>query len=63
MTYLRERMLEDMQLHGLAESTQENYMRAVRQLKNYCSKAPDNINEDELRQYFLHLCSACLRQE
>jgi hypothetical protein len=31
MTSLRERMLEDMQLHGLAPKTQESYLRAVRQ--------------------------------
>ena len=30
MTHLRQRMIEDMQLRGLAEGTQEAYVRAVR---------------------------------
>jgi hypothetical protein len=32
MTPLRQRMLEDMQLSGLAPNTQQAYIRAVRQL-------------------------------
>ena len=55
MTVLRERMLADMQLRGLAEKTQEAYLRAVRQLAEYYGKSPDQINEEELRQYFLYL--------
>jgi site-specific recombinase XerD len=48
-------MIEDMQLRGFAESTQENYVRAVRQLAEHYSKSPDQISEEELRQYFLYL--------
>ena len=55
MTVLRERMLEDLQLHGLAKSTQNLYVQAVRQLAKYCRKPPDQITEEELRQYFLYL--------
>jgi len=55
MTALRERMLEDLQLHGFAEKTQEAYLRAVRQLAAYCKKPPDQITEEELREYFLYL--------
>jgi len=55
MTILRERMLADMQLRGLAEKTQDAYLRAVRQLAAYYSKSPDQISEEELRQYFLYL--------
>ncbi len=55
MTILRERMSADMQLRGLAEKTQEAYLRAVRQLTAYCGKPPDQIDEEELRQYFLYL--------
>ena len=35
MTPLRQRMLADMQLRGLAPKTQESYLRAVRQLAAY----------------------------
>jgi len=55
MTELRERMLEDLKLHGLAKSTQNLYVRAVQQLAKYCRKPPDQITEEELRQYFLYL--------
>jgi len=55
MTELRERMLEDLKLHGLAKNTQNLYVRAVQQLAKYCRKPPDQITEEELRQYFLYL--------
>jgi integrase/recombinase XerD len=55
MTPLRQRMLEDLQLHGYSTATQEAYVRAVRALAAYFAKAPDQITEEELRQYFLYL--------
>jgi len=54
-TPLRQKMIEDMQLHGLADRTQESYLLAVRQLARHYHKSPDQINEEELRQYFLYL--------
>jgi site-specific recombinase XerD len=48
-------MLEDMQLRGFAIRTQEAYLLAVRQLAKHYRKSPDQINEEELRQYFLFL--------
>jgi site-specific recombinase XerD len=48
-------MLEDMQLRGFAERTQEAYLLAVRQLAKHYHKSPDQIDEEELRQYFLFL--------
>ena len=55
MTALRKRMLEDMQLRGLAPKTQEAYLRAVRQLAAYYDQPPDQLSEEQLRQYFLYL--------
>jgi integrase/recombinase XerD len=55
MTALRQKMNDDMQLHGFAERTQDSYLRAVRQLAAYFNKPPDQISEEELRQYFLYL--------
>jgi len=55
MNELRQRMIEDMQLRGLAEKTQEAYLRAVRQISTHYNKSPDQISEDELRGYFLYL--------
>lgn len=55
MSVLRQKMLEDMQLRGLSVRTQESYVSAVRQLANHYRKSPDQIGEEELRQYFLYL--------
>ena len=55
MTPLRQRMLEDMQLRGLAPKTQDAYLRAVRQLAEHYNKSPDQVSEEELRDYFLFL--------
>ena len=55
MNALRQKMIEDMQLHGFAERTQEAYLLAVRQLAQHYRKSPDQIEEEELRQYFLFL--------
>jgi site-specific recombinase XerD len=55
MTALRQKMIENMQLHGFAERTQKSYMQVVRQLAEYYNKPPDQISEEELRQYFLYL--------
>jgi len=55
MSALRQKMIEDMQLRGFAERTQEAYLNAVRQLAKHYHKPPDQIEEEELRQYFLFL--------
>lgn len=55
MSQLRQRMLDDMRLHGLALKTQDGYVRAVRQLAAHYHKPPDQVTEEELRQYFLYL--------
>jgi integrase len=46
--------IEALQLAGMSESTQLCYTRSVRLLVDYCGKAPDLIDEDELQDYFLH---------
>lgn len=53
MTPLCQRMHDDMRLRGLAERTQEAYSRSVRQLAKHYNKSPDQVSDDELRQYFL----------
>jgi integrase/recombinase XerD len=55
MTTLRRRLLEDLQRRGLAPRTQQCYVEAVKHLTQYYRRAPDQISEDELRQYFLFL--------
>jgi integrase len=48
-------MINDMQLCGYSERTQESYLRAVRQLKDFSGKAPELVTEEELREYLLHI--------
>ena len=55
MTELRKRMIEDMQLAGLSQSTQEAYVRSVRQLAEHFHLSPDRITERQLRDYLIHL--------
>ena len=55
MSALRQKMLENMQLRGLSVRTQESYVQAVSQLAKHFHKPPDQIVEEELRQYFLYL--------
>ena len=55
MTPLRTRMLEDMQLKGYSQRTQEAYSHAVRQLAAHFRRSPDQLTEEDLRQYFLYL--------
>jgi len=55
MSHLREKRIEDLRLRGLSQRTEDAYVRAVRQLAEYCKKPPDKISEDDLRQYFLYL--------
>ena len=40
MTYLRKRMIEDLQLRGMGIVTQQRYVRAVQQLAEHYGKSP-----------------------
>jgi len=55
MTELQKHMIQDLQLRGFSERTQEMYVRAVRQPAEHYHKSPDLITEEELRQYFLYI--------
>jgi site-specific recombinase XerD len=55
MSSLRTRFIEDMQLHGYSPQTQKVYVSAVRVMAQHYGKSPDQISEEELRRYFLHL--------
>ena len=55
MTQLQDRMIQDMRLHDLAEATQRTYIDAVRNLEKYFGRPPDQLSEDEIRQFFVQL--------
>ena len=52
---LRERMIHDMQLHGFSQRTQESYVRSVEGLTRFYMQSPDQLSEEDLRKYFVHL--------
>jgi site-specific recombinase XerD len=55
MTPLRKRFYEDMQLHGLAARTQESYVLTVHGLAQHYKRSPDQLSDEEIRAFFLHL--------
>lgn len=55
MTELRRRMIADLQLAGYSEKTQQSYLMAVRGLAKYYRRSPDQLSEEEVRAFFLHL--------
>jgi integrase/recombinase XerD len=55
MSTLRQQMIQDLQLGGLSQRTQEAYVQAVRQLAAHWGQAPDQISEQQVRDYFLFL--------
>jgi len=54
MTDLRRRFMDDMTLHGMAPTTQKVYVHAVKQLAVHYGRSPDQLSEQELRDYFLY---------
>lgn len=52
---LRRRMLQDLQLAGLSSLTQQTYLRIVRQLAEHYKTSPDQLSEDQVRDYLLFL--------
>lgn len=55
MSAIRQRMIEDMQLHGYSAKTQTAYLGAVRGLAGHYHRSPGDITQEELRSYFLYL--------
>jgi site-specific recombinase XerD len=48
-------MTEDLQLAGFSPKTSKSYLAAVRGLAKYYMRSPDQLTEDEVRGFFLHL--------
>jgi integrase/recombinase XerD len=55
MNTLRTLMIQDLQIAGLSERTQEAYVRSVRKLAEHYGQAPDQLSEKQVREYFLFL--------
>ena len=55
MTILRQRMIEDMQLRGLAPQTQRGYIAHVAAFARYFDRCPSMLDCEAIRQYILYL--------
>jgi site-specific recombinase XerD len=55
MEKLRQRMIEDMKLRGLAASTQTRYLEGVKSLAKHYNRPPDQLTQEEVRKYLLYL--------
>ena len=55
MTELRRRMDEDMIVRGMAVRTRETYLAAVTGLARFYHRSPDQVSDEEVQAYLLHL--------
>ena len=55
MGQLRERMIRDMTIRGLAADTREAYVLAVLGLARHYNRSPDQLTDDQVQDYLLHL--------
>jgi len=55
MSPLRQRMIENMKLAGLSPATQAAYIKAVRGLAAHYHRSPDQLSQEEVRSYLLHM--------
>ena len=54
-TPLPQRMIEDMQIRGLCEKTQQGHIRCVKHFAAFLGRAPDTATPDDLRAYQLQM--------
>jgi integrase/recombinase XerD len=55
MTPLRQRFIEDMQVRGLAPTTQRSYIHYVAEFAKFYNKSPEHLDLEAVRQYEIHL--------
>src|ERR1035441_8575171 len=55
MTALRQKLIDEIQFRGFSIHTQDSYVRAVTGLARFYHRSPDQIVDDEIKAYLLHL--------
>jgi site-specific recombinase XerC len=48
-------MIDNMILRGMSEKTQNSYVRSVAQLASFYNRSPDQISDEEVQAFLLHL--------
>ena len=55
MTPLRQQLIEELVLRGMAERTQESYIHQVYHLAKYYRQSPDQLTDQQVRAYLFYL--------
>ena len=55
MDALREQMSKDLQLKGITPGTQKKYLREVSMMANYFDKPLEELGEEEVKDYLIHM--------
>jgi site-specific recombinase XerD len=55
MTALRQKLIDEIQLRGFSIHTQDSYVRCVAGLAQFYHRPPDQIGDEEIKTYLLHL--------
>jgi site-specific recombinase XerD len=55
MTPLRQKLIDEVQLRGFSIHTQDSYLRSVAGLARFYHRSPDQIADEEIKAYLLHL--------
>ena len=55
MSDLREQFIDRMNLYGFSEHTKKSYVTGVKGLANYYKQSPDQLTDEQVRDYFRYL--------
>jgi len=55
MNTVREKMLAELQLRGITPRTQTAYLREIAKLENYFNRSPEELGEEEVKEYLVHM--------
>jgi integrase/recombinase XerD len=55
MTPLRQQLIDEIQLRGFSPHTQDSYVRSVAGLALFYKRSPDQLGDEEIKAYLLHL--------
>ena len=55
MGALREKMIEEMKLRNFSPRTEQSYLSAMVGLVKYYHRSPDQLTQEQIRSYLLHL--------